>query len=114
MPCTTTNSTRHHHSALSRVRGWRPLAKASAAVVAAAAVIAGVTLAMLSGGAASAATKPAWFMTASNVQSLSQTDSATASHFFNTSIAYGGFYVAAPGATAQADQFFLNMKAAGD
>ena len=89
MPCTTTNSTRQHHSALSRVRGWRPLAKASAAVGAAAAVTAGVTLSMLAGGAASAATKPAWFMTAGNVQSLSQTDSATASHFFNTSSAYG-------------------------
>jgi hypothetical protein len=27
MPSTTTNSSRQHHSALSRVRGWRPLAK---------------------------------------------------------------------------------------
>jgi hypothetical protein len=89
MPSTTTNSTRQHHSALSRVRGWRPLAKASAAVGAAAAVTAGVTLSMLAGGAASAATKPAWFMTASNVQSLSQTDSATAAHFFNTASSYG-------------------------
>jgi hypothetical protein len=44
---------------------------------------------MLAGGTASAATKPAWFMTASNVQSLSQIDSATAAHFFNTSTAYG-------------------------
>jgi hypothetical protein len=89
MPSTTTNSTRQHHSVLSGVRGWRPLAKASAAVGAAAAVTAGVTLSMLAGGAASAATKPAWFMTASNVQSLSQSDPATASHFFNTSTAYG-------------------------
>ena len=89
MPSTTTNSIRQHHSIVSRVRGWRPLAKASAAVGAAAAVTAGVTLSMLAGGAASAATKPAWFMTASNVQSLSQTDSATAAHFFNTSTAYG-------------------------
>jgi hypothetical protein len=32
MPSTTTNSTRQHHSVRSRVRGWRPLAKASAAV----------------------------------------------------------------------------------
>ena len=30
------------------------------------------------------------------------------------SISPAGFYVAAPGATAQADQFFLNTKAAGD
>ena len=29
-------------------------------------------------------------------------------------ISPNGIYVAAPGATAQADQFFLNMKAAGD
>ena len=51
--------------------------------------MAGAALTLLSGGAAFAATKPAWFMTASNVQSLSQTDSATASHFFNTASAYG-------------------------
>jgi hypothetical protein len=78
MSSTTTNSTRQHHSVLSRVHGWRPLAKASAAAGAAAAVTAGVTLSMLTGGAASAATKPAWFMTAGDIQSLSQTDSATA------------------------------------
>jgi gamma-glutamyltranspeptidase len=47
MPSTTTNSIRQHHSVLSRVRGWRPLAKAGAAVGAAAAVTAGVTLSML-------------------------------------------------------------------
>ena len=78
MPSTTTNSTRRHHSALSRVPGWRPLAKASPAVGAAAAVTAGVTLSMLAGGAASAATKPAWFMTASNVQSLVYSEVSTA------------------------------------
>jgi hypothetical protein len=81
----TTHST---HSALSRVRGWRPLAKVTA-VGAAAAITAGVTLSMLAGGVASAATKPAWFMTAANVQSLSQIDSTTAAHFFNTATAYG-------------------------
>ena len=83
----TTNSA-HLHSVLSRVRGWRPLAKVSA-LGAAAAVTAGVTLSMLAGGVASAATKPAWFMTAANVQSLSGVDSATAAHFFNTSASYG-------------------------
>jgi len=87
MPSTTTNST-HLHSALSRIRGWRPLAKVTA-VGAAAAAAGGVTLSMLAGGAASAATKPAWFMTAANVQSLSGMDSATAAHFFNTATAYG-------------------------
>jgi hypothetical protein len=86
MPATT--NTPHHHSGLSRVRGWPPLAKIAAGV-AGAAIVAGATLALLSGGAAFAATKPAWFMTASNVQSLSQTDSATASHFFNTASSYG-------------------------
>jgi glyoxylase-like metal-dependent hydrolase (beta-lactamase superfamily II) len=58
MPSSTTNST-HLHSALSRIRNWRPLAKITA-VGAATAVTGGVTLSMLSGGAASAATKPAW------------------------------------------------------
>ncbi len=87
MPSTTTNST-HLHSALSRIHSWRPLAKATA-VGAAATVAGGATLSMLSGGVASAATKPAWFMTAANVQSLSGMDSATASHFFNTATAYG-------------------------
>ena len=52
-------------------------------------MVAGVTLGLLSSGVAFAATKPAWMMTASNVQSLSQVDPATASHFFNTSAAYG-------------------------
>jgi hypothetical protein len=61
------------------------------ATLGAAAVAGGITLGVLSAaaGAASAATKPAWFMTASNVQSLSQADSATASHFFNTASSYG-------------------------
>ena len=86
MPATT--NTPHHHSGLSRVRGWPPLVKIAAGA-AGAAIVAGATLALLSGGAAFAATKPAWFMTASNVQSLSQTDSATAKHFFNTPTAFG-------------------------
>jgi len=89
MSSTTTNSARQHHSVLSLVRGWRPPAKASMAVGAAAALTAGVTLSMLAGGAASAANQTAWFMTASNVQSLSQADPATAAHFFNTASSYG-------------------------
>ena len=66
------------------------LGKISAAL-GAAAVAGGTALGILSAGAgaASAATKPAWFMTASNVQSLSQADSATAAHFFNTASSYG-------------------------
>ena len=88
MPSTTTTNSHGPNSILSRIRDWRPLAKVSAAV-AAAALVGGATLSLLSGGIASAATKPAWMMTAANVQSLSQIDSATASHFFNTSTAYG-------------------------
>ncbi len=60
-----------------------------AAAAAGVAIAGGAALSMLSGGAANAATKPAWFMTAGNIQSLSQVDSSTASHFFNTSSAYG-------------------------
>jgi hypothetical protein len=44
---------------------------------------------VLSVAGASAATKPAWFMTAGNVQALSLQDSATAAHFFNTASSYG-------------------------
>jgi hypothetical protein len=76
---TTTHSRRPHS---------RLLAKLTAAA-AGAAIATGAALSMLSGGVANAATKPAWFMTAGNIQSLSQTDSATAAHFFNTSTAYG-------------------------
>jgi hypothetical protein len=83
-----TTNTPHHHSGLSRIRTWHPLAKLSAAA-AAAALVGGATLSVLSGGVANAATKPTWFMTAGNIQSLSHTDSATAAHFFNTSSAYG-------------------------
>jgi len=60
------------------------------AALASAAVAGGAALSILGGaGAASAATKPAWFMTAGNIQNLSQQDSATASHFFNTASSYG-------------------------
>jgi hypothetical protein len=76
---TTTHSRRPHS---------RLLAKLTAAA-AGAAIATGAVLSMLSGGVANAATKPAWFMTAGNIQSLSQADSATASHFFNTPTAYG-------------------------
>jgi hypothetical protein len=74
-----------------RVRGWRPrTARAKAGLAAVAAVSAtGLALALVA-GPAGASTKPGWAMTASNVQTLSQTDSSTASYFFNTPTAYGG------------------------
>jgi hypothetical protein len=87
MSATTTNSDQSH-SGLPRKRNRRALAKLTAAA-AGAAIVAGTALTLLSGGFASAATKPAWFMTASNVQSLSQMDPATAAHFFNTPSSYG-------------------------
>jgi hypothetical protein len=83
----TTNIPRLH-SAPSRVRSWRPLAKLTAAA-AGVAITAGVALSLLSGGAASAATKPNWIMTAGNIQTLSQHDAGTASHFFNKASSYG-------------------------
>ncbi len=63
------------------------VAKASIAAVAAAGAT-GVALALVA-GPAGAATKPAWSMTAGNVQQLSQTDPSTMSHFFNTPASYG-------------------------
>jgi hypothetical protein len=88
---TTKNPAPGNHVAGHSGRGRglrRPFGKIAAAA-AAAAVAGGAALGILSGAAASAATKPAWFMTAGNIQSLSQADSATASHFFNTATAYG-------------------------
>jgi hypothetical protein len=82
-------NTPRYHSGPSRIRSRRPLAKLAAAA-AGFAITAGAALSMLSGGAASAATKPsAWFMTAGNIQTLSKTDSPTASHFFNKAGSYG-------------------------
>ena len=72
-----------HTSRTSRLR--TKLAAAAAGV----ALAGGAALSMLAGGAANAATKPAWFMTAGNIQALSQLDSPTTAHFFNTSSAYG-------------------------
>ncbi len=71
-----------------RVRGRRPrMTKVSIAAGAAVAAT-GLALAMVA-GPAGAATKPAWSMTAGNVQRLSQANPAAASHFFNTPAAYG-------------------------
>ena len=73
-----------------RVRGWRPRTSRAKAGLAAVAAVGATGLAVaLAAGPAGAATKPAWSMTAGNVQSMSQTDSATTSYFFNTSTAYG-------------------------
>jgi hypothetical protein len=73
-----------------RVLGWRPrTARAKAGLAAVAAVGAtGLALALVA-GPAGAATKPAWSMTAGNVQSLSAVDGGRASYFFNTAAAYG-------------------------
>jgi hypothetical protein len=53
--------------------------------IAALASVSAASLALaLVAGPAGAATKPAWSMTAGNVQSLSQQDPSVAAHFFNT------------------------------
>src|SRR3984885_10120467 len=73
-----------------RVRGWRPRTTRAKAGLAAVAAVGATGLALaLVAGPAGAATKPAWIMTAGNVQSLSAVDSGTASYFFNTAAAYG-------------------------
>ncbi|MGO9216893.1 MAG: hypothetical protein ACLP5E_03850 [Streptosporangiaceae bacterium] len=75
---------------LHRVRWWRPRtirAKAGIAALAAAGAT-GLVLA-LGVGLAGAPAKPVWSMTAGNVQQLSETDPAAASHFFNTPASYG-------------------------
>ncbi len=71
-------------------RGWRPRTTRAKAGIAAVAAVGATGLALaLAVGPAGATTKPAWGMTAGNIQTLSQTDPASASHFFNTSAAYG-------------------------
>jgi hypothetical protein len=75
---------------LHRVRWWRPRttrAKVGFAAVAAVSVT-GLALALVAGLAGGPA-KPAWIMTAGNVQSLSQQDARTAALFFNTPASYG-------------------------
>ena len=73
-----------------RIRG-RHLRTIGAKIgVAALATVSAASLALtLTAGPAGAAVKPAWIMTGGNIQSLSQQDSATTSHFFNTATAYG-------------------------
>ena len=72
------------------VRGWRPRTPRAKISLAAVAAIGATALGLaLAVGPAGAATKPVWGMTASNVQTLSGVDASTASHFFNTSAAYG-------------------------
>jgi hypothetical protein len=73
-----------------RVRGWRPRTTRAKAGLAAVAAVGAAALGLaLAVGPAGAATKPAWGMTASNIQTLSGVDASTASYFFNTSTAYG-------------------------
>ena len=73
-----------------RLRGWRPrTTRAKAGLAAVAAVGAtGLALALVT-GPAGASTKPAWIMTAGNVQSMSLQDAGLAAHFFDTSASYG-------------------------
>jgi hypothetical protein len=74
-----------------RARGWRPRTTRAKAGLAAVAAVGATGLALaLVAGPAGASTKPAWAMTASNVQTLSGVDASTASYFFNTPTAYGG------------------------
>ena len=74
----------------SHSRARQILARAAAAAVAviAAGSLAG-TAVFSSAGAASAATHPAWIMTAGNVQQLNGIDPGTTAHFFNTAASYG-------------------------
>src|ERR1700722_9216689 len=74
-----------------RARGWRPRTTRAKAGLAAVAAVGATGLALaLVAGPAGASTKPAWGMTASNVQTLSGVDAGNASYFFNTPTAYGG------------------------
>lgn len=75
---------------LRRAWGWRPrTTRAKAGIAAVAAVsVTGLALALVA-VLPGAPTKPAWSMTAGNVQALSQLDPSTAAHFFDTSVSYG-------------------------
>ena len=73
-----------------RARGRRPGRTMARISIAAGATVGATVVALASAaGPAGAATKPAWIMTAGNVQRLSQTAPSTMSHFFNTSASYG-------------------------
>ena len=73
-----------------RIRGWRPRTTRAKAGLAAVAAVGATGLALaLVAGPAGAAAKPAWIMTAGNVQSMSGVDASTASYFFNTATSYG-------------------------
>ena len=72
----------------SRGRQLRTI-QARVAVAAVATVSAASMALTMIAGPAGAATKPAWIMTAGNVQSMSGQDAGTTSHFFNTPAAYG-------------------------
>ena len=79
-----------------RLHTTRAKVAAGAAAVLAAAGVFGLVLS--SAGPAGAATKPAWAMTAGNIQRMSYQDSATTSYFFNhpTSYGVGGSLVKTP------------------
>ena len=69
------------------LRKTRASVGAAAVAVMAAAGVIGLVLSTT--GPAGAATKPAWAMTAGNVQRMSLQDAATTSHFFDTPASYG-------------------------
>ena len=73
-----------------RARGRHPRTIGAKAGVAAFASVSAASLALtLAAGPAGAAARPAWAMTAGNIQSMSQQNPGTTSHFFNTPTAYG-------------------------
>src|SRR3984957_2621476 len=73
-----------------RIRGGRPRTTRAKVGIAAVAAVGATGLALaLVAGPAGASAKPAWMMTAGNVQSMSLQDSGSASYFFNTPTAYG-------------------------
>jgi len=76
------------NSSPGKARGLRR-AGIKAGIAALASVSAASVALALAAGPAGAATKPAWIMTAGNVQSLSQQDPGVAGHFFNTPGSYG-------------------------
>jgi len=74
---------------LHRLRRWRPhTTRAKVGLVAATAVGAAALALALAEGLSGVPARPAWTMTAGNVQSLSQQDPRVAAHFFNTRRSY--------------------------
>ena len=72
------------------VRGRHPRTLGARIGIAALATVSAASMALtLAAGPAGAAVKPAWVMTAGNIQSMSRQNSGTTSYFFNTPTAFG-------------------------